>query len=540
MVRDQLTVSSDKDLRLWIQEHTPPDLRSLVELAEAYQTAHKDVGKGNDKAQSSSDYQKKQSKSNGSNQGQYKRETRTCFVCNRKGHIAPDCTLRNKQQGKIGLCLVKPGHTEPCSTVDEYASGMTIRLPGVSCDEVKTNKVPGLDIVEGKVNSKPVSVLRDTGCSTVFVNQKFVDSDKFTGKSRDICLADGSTRVCKEVWIDINTPFVSGTVLALVLDTPFAELIIGNYVNTYIPTSVKDTVVVSDDSVDFSVLDPVLDPSSEPCQAVQTRSQKIKQSDEEIRIEKNTEKYSDDLPLTEPFQITNFDSNFQICTRQELIDAQKSDHTLDTIRSYITDDSDEQSYFTIRSDILYRIFRTQSRDAISQVVVPQKSCPECIRGVQKGRISKAPLVSIPPMDEPFHKTDEPVFKEPHPLPYAVRNQVKVEVEMLKPGIIDPSTSPYAAPVVLVKKKVPTDASQFGLGAVLEQEFEDGRHPVIFISKKLSGAKCNYAVIEKECYAIVWAVKTLRVYLEEAVVYSPEVGVSLPEVRVSFTGSGISI
>ncbi|VDI35490.1 Hypothetical predicted protein [Mytilus galloprovincialis] len=284
MVRDQLTVSSDKDLRLWIQEHTPPDFKSLVELAEAYQTAHKDVGKGNDKAQSSSDYQKKQqSKSNGNNQG---------------------------------------------------------------------------------------------------------------------------------------------TVLALVLDTPFAELIIGNYVNTYIPTSVKDTVVVSDDSVDFSVLDSVLDPSSEPCQAVQTDHRRLN---------------------------------------------------------------------------------------------------KCLRGVQKGRISKAPLVSIPPMDEPFHKTDEPVFKEPHPLPYAVRNQVKVEVEMLKPGIIEPSTSPYAAPVVLVKKKVPvfnfawiiiifillfilqTDASQFGLSAVLEQEFEDGRHPVIFISKKLSGAECNYAVIEKKCYAIVWAI-----------------------------------
>ncbi|CAC5401481.1 unnamed protein product [Mytilus coruscus] len=299
MVRDQLTVSSDKGLRLWIQEHTPPDLKSLVELAEAYQTAHKDIGKGNNKGQSSSDFQKKQqSKSNGNNQGQYKRETRTCFVCNHKGHIAPDCILRNKQQfkqGKIGLCLDKPGQIEPCSTVDEYASGMPIRLPGVSCDEVKT---------------------KDTGCSTVFVYQKFVDSDKFTGKSRDICLADGSTRECKEVWIDINTPFVSGTVLALVLDTPFAELIIGNYVNTHIPTSVNDTAVVSDDSVDFLVLDPVLDPSSEPCQAVQTRSQKINQSDEEIRIEKNTEKYRDDLPLKEPFQITNSDSNFQICTRQ--------------------------------------------------------------------------------------------------------------------------------------------------------------------------------------------------------------------------------
>ena len=49
--------------------------------------------------------------------------------------------------------------------------------------------------------------------------------------------------------------------------------------------------------------------------------------------------------------------------------------------------------------------------------------------------------------------------------------------------------------------------------MLQQEFEDGRHPLMFISKRFSGAECNYAVIEKECCAIVWAVKMLRVYLE---------------------------
>lgn len=48
----------------------------------------------------------------------------------------------------------------------------------------------------------------------------------------------------------------------------------------------------------------------------------------------------------------------------------------------------------------------------------------------------------------------------------------------------------------------TDASDVGLGAVLEQEFEDGKHPILFISKKLTGPECNYAVIEKECFAIV--------------------------------------
>ena len=59
----------------------------------------------------------------------------------------------------------------------------------------------------------------------------------------------------------------------------------------------------------------------------------------------------------------------------------------------------------------------------------------------------------------------------------------------------------------------TDASGTGLGAVLEQEFEEGRHPIMSISKKLSGAECNYAVVEKECFAIIWAVKLWRIFLE---------------------------
>lgn len=59
----------------------------------------------------------------------------------------------------------------------------------------------------------------------------------------------------------------------------------------------------------------------------------------------------------------------------------------------------------------------------------------------------------------------------------------------------------------------TDASAHGAGAVLEQEFEDGKHPICFLSKKFSPAERNYAVVEKECLAIVWAVQSLRVYLE---------------------------
>lgn len=59
----------------------------------------------------------------------------------------------------------------------------------------------------------------------------------------------------------------------------------------------------------------------------------------------------------------------------------------------------------------------------------------------------------------------------------------------------------------------TDASDCGVGAVLEQNFEDGRHPILYLSKKLSDTEKRYAVIEKECFAIIWSIKSLRVFLE---------------------------
>lgn len=54
----------------------------------------------------------------------------------------------------------------------------------------------------------------------------------------------------------------------------------------------------------------------------------------------------------------------------------------------------------------------------------------------------------------------------------------------------------------------TDASPVGLGAVLEQS----SGPVLFISKTLTRAERNYAQIEREALAIIWAVKRLHKYL----------------------------
>ena len=71
------------------------------------------------------------------------------------------------------------------------------------------------------------------------------------------------------------------------------------------------------------------------------------------------------------------------------------------------------------------------------------------------------------------------------------------------GVADP-TKPFV---------LQTDASNYGLGAVLSQMGDDGcEHPVAFASRKLLPREIQYATIEKECLAIVWALKRFHVYL----------------------------
>ena len=51
-------------------------------------------------------------------------------------------------------------------------------------------------------------------------------------------------------------------------------------------------------------------------------------------------------------------------------------------------------------------------------------------------------------------TDEtPICFKPYPLPYAMGEELWNEVDsMLEMGVVRPSTSPYALPIVMVRKK----------------------------------------------------------------------------------------
>ena len=61
--------------------------------------------------------------------------------------------------------------------------------------------------------------------------------------------------------------------------------------------------------------------------------------------------------------------------------------------------------------------------------------------------------------------------------------------------------------------VQIDASSHAIGAVLIQNFDDGEHPITYANRVLSPAKVNYTVTEKECLALLFAIRKFRPYLE---------------------------
>ena len=60
----------------------------------------------------------------------------------------------------------------------------------------------------------------------------------------------------------------------------------------------------------------------------------------------------------------------------------------------------------------------------------------------------------------------------------------------------------------------TDASDYGLGAYLFQVLSDVEHPIAFMSHLLTVTECGWNVTEKECYAIIFALKKFAHLLQD--------------------------
>ena len=287
MVREQYLDACTVDLAVFLRERALTDLADLAEVAQKYLDAH--VSKGHHHKTGKVD--EKPNADNVSNQTKTEksvRSTKTCFTCNRPGHVAKDC-FRNKKtaamthvrrdqkkenvtspvskqdkvmiehqvsdknnhdmhrtegNGSSNKLLCKVHRRENCTDCLDIPTchchgmhGAEVELhcgcviPNVT-DACKQRESDNMPVVNGYLGEKPVSVLRDTGCSTVVVRRSLVDEDQLTGSNETFVLIDGTIRRVPVAEVTLDTPFFKGTIKAVCMRNPLFDVIIGNVPGT--------------------------------------------------------------------------------------------------------------------------------------------------------------------------------------------------------------------------------------------------------------------------------------------------------------------
>ena len=238
--------------------------------------------------------------------------TLTCQLCDRKGHSAKQCR-------------------DPAAKQQSYFAKVGF------ADATPTYDLSTLDIFEGKIDGKKVSILRDSGCTTAGIRKSLVKSHQLTGENKQCLTFSGKIEVFPLAKINIETPVFSGELECCVLDDPVTDVILGNV-----------------DGVPR--VDPFPKPSIEAACQVTTRAQA-----------KERAKPTVPLPTPLPPDI-NVD-------REQLI---KSQHQDDSLSEFFRKAQEGVSkkhgkgtcQFVVDGDVLFRIFNDGSKET-RQVVVPK-------------------------------------------------------------------------------------------------------------------------------------------------------------------------
>ena len=391
------------------------------------------------------------------------------FYCGSTDHLISNCTEKKSKEGKskpakpndeenlfthTTALLLSPKKTE----INSYKVRVPL-MPEVKSEEVQELD-NGLKIVKGYVNGVEACVLRDTGCTTVCISKQFAENNHIESKAeRIIKLANGSECLCHEVEVDISSPYLSGMVVALTMECPFADVIVGE--TAFLKASEKDKQTDKGESPESKE---VINTDEECIQVgasldniksdivvggVETRAMK-KSSEQQEKQELIVERSFLKERQTHPDQAGIAYKLYNSEGRDDLKQEQRDDKTLDKVRELanVSVDDKEETHFFMKNDVLYRQYVMSNGEIVNQIVVPKKyryqimhtahdrpfgghlgnkktrerilnhfywpgifpdvakfckSCENCQKCIPKGRVPKAPLIPIQPMDEPFKR-----------------------------------------------------------------------------------------------------------------------------------------
>ena len=156
-----------------------------------------------------------------------------CYKCQMPGHIKPKCPLSNEEARLVRDALMKvnkdsgnkdnssrPAHSSHTQS-DEVSDDSDASDDSLSSNQSATKPWDNKHIYSGYLKHgnafKPVAVLRDTGSAVHAVHEQFITKEQLLPNTQKIITFGGKSETFSLAEIQVDTPFISGTITACVL-----------------------------------------------------------------------------------------------------------------------------------------------------------------------------------------------------------------------------------------------------------------------------------------------------------------------------------
>ena len=267
MLQEQVLASCSTPLAVFLKEGKFASTAEMIEAAERYREAHPgqsmaatgssspliaSVGISTPEGKQAKHgqggrgqgFRRGQFKGQGSGRGHFnqgqttqesaeanKAQSQGCFNCGDASHWRAQCPRGKGGRGSQGSRTFRRGGfvanvgVQEVVTNEAFEDGSDhIAMVGLKASDDLPSCIQTCD---GSLNGQAVSVMLDSGCSTVGVRRSLVHEDQLTGENCVCRQFNGDVVSLPLAIVNLDCPYFSGMVTACVIDNPVCEVILG-------------------------------------------------------------------------------------------------------------------------------------------------------------------------------------------------------------------------------------------------------------------------------------------------------------------------